>query len=73
MARARSAAADLASADSDFAEIIEWYESQLEQAFPPAGLLWEPVKIGPTWQYDDGWSLPERTLGGVFLLGAECG
>lgn len=71
MARARSAAADLASADSDFAEIIEWYESQLEQAFPPAGLLWEPVKIGPTWQYDDGWSLPERTLGWRVL--AWCG
>jgi len=71
VARARSAAADLASADSDFAEIIEWYESQLEQAFPPAGLLWEPVKIGPTWQYDDGWSLPERTLGWRVL--AWCG
>ncbi len=71
MARARNSAALITSAESDFAEIIRWYEDQLEAAFPPAGLLWEPVKIGPTWQYDNGWSLPRFTLGWRIL--AWCG
>jgi hypothetical protein len=32
---------------------------------PPSDLAWEPVRIGPTWQYDDvsGWLLPEASLG----------
>jgi hypothetical protein len=34
---------------------------------PPEDLEWEPVKIGPTWQWDDGWVLPEATLGWGFL------
>lgn len=32
--------------------------------FPWAGLQWEPVRIGPTWQTHRGkWRLPELTLG----------
>ena len=57
------AASQVRTADSDYAEIIGWYEDQLERATPPVGLAWEPVKIGPTWQYDNGWVLPAVTLG----------
>jgi hypothetical protein len=71
VARARNAVSLITSAESDFAEIIRWYEDQLESAFPPEGLLWEPVKIGPTWQYDDGWKLPKFSLGWRVL--AWCG
>ncbi len=63
MARSRAATL-IKSADSEFAEIIAWYEEQLDDATPPTGLLWEPVKIGPTWQWDEnGWVLPEASLG----------
>lgn len=68
---ARSLAVRLTSADAEFAEIIAWYEEQLEQAYPPTDLEWEPVKVGPTWQYDNGWVLPEFTLGWRVL--AWCG
>ena len=57
------AASQTRTADSDYREIIGWYEDQLERATPPVGLAWEPVKVGPTWQYDNGWVLPAVTLG----------
>lgn len=62
MARSR-AASQVRRNDSDYAEIIGWYEDQLERAAPPTDLAWEPVKVGPVWQYDNGWKLPEITLG----------
>ena len=63
MARSRTAAQSSA-VDADHAEIVEWYENLLDRSLPPQGLVWEPVKIGPTWQWtDEGWSLPELTLG----------
>ncbi|MGW4325441.1 hypothetical protein ACWEKR_06070 [Nocardia sp. NPDC004573] len=72
MARARSAGPALISTpESEFAEIIRWYEEQLEDAVPPVDLEYEPVKIGPVWQWDNGWVLPERTLGWRVL--AWCG
>lgn len=72
MARARSAGpALLVSREAEKQEIVTWYEGLLAAAVPPAGLRWEPVRLGPTWQYDDGWLLPERTLGWDFL--AWCG
>lgn len=63
MARARSSAALITSAESDFAEIVRWYEALLDNTYPPVDLQWEPVKIGPTWQWDNGWKLPEHSLG----------
>lgn len=69
MARSRSAA--VSTADSDFAEIIAWYEDLLDRTTPPTELQWEPVKIGPTWQWDNGWLLPDLTLGWRVL--AWCG
>lgn len=69
MARSRAAAS---AATSDDRAIIEWYEDLLARSTPPAGLAWEPVKIGPTWQWDEtGWLLPEATLGWEML--AWCG
>jgi|LULL01.1.fsa_nt_gb hypothetical protein len=69
VARSRSAA--VATADSEFAEIIAWYEDLLERTVPPTDLAWEPVKIGPTWQWDSGWVLPRHSLGWRVL--AWCG
>lgn len=68
---ARSLAA-VAPVDSEQREIIGWYEDLLESTAPPTGLAWEPVKIGPTWQYTEtGWLLPAATLGWGVL--AWCG
>jgi hypothetical protein len=69
VARSRSAA--VATAEAEFAEIVAWYEDLLERTYPPTDLVWEPVKIGPTWAYDAGWSLPALTLGWRVL--AWCG
>lgn len=72
MARPRSGPALITSAEADFAEIIRWYEDFLSRTRPVEGLEWEPVKIGHTWQYtDDGWALPEYSLGWRVL--AWCG
>lgn len=71
MARPRNSPALITSAEADFAEIIRWYEDKLSSTLPPSGLEWEPVKIGPTWQYENGWKLPRYTLGWRVL--AWCG
>lgn len=72
MAVARSAGPALISTpESEFAEIIAWYEDQLATTVPPVDLEYEPVKIGPVWQWDNGWLLPELTLGWRVL--AWCG
>jgi hypothetical protein len=62
VARSR-AASQVSDRDTDYARVVGWYEAELERAAPPTDLAWEPVKIGPTWQYDNGWVLPARTLG----------
>lgn len=52
------------SREADYAEIANWYRQLLADTPPPVDLEWEPVRIGPTWQWDDdGWLLPEATLG----------
>jgi hypothetical protein len=63
VARRLGAASQVRPKDAEYREIIAWYEDQLEHAAPPTDLAWEPVKIGPTWQYDNGWVLPAATLG----------
>lgn len=64
---------------ADYREVADWYRDKLARTAPPAGLRWDPVKIGPTWQWDEktGWLLPERSIGwdvlawtGVWLNGA---
>lgn len=65
MARLLSAAPAFIKNRSDEAdEIKRWYREQLRDTLPPIGLMWEPVRIGPTWQHDgQGWVLPERSMG----------
>lgn len=72
MARRRSASL-ITSPEASYNRIIAWYRDELANTFPPTDLVWEPVRIGPTWQWDPatGWLLPERTLGWRVL--AWCG
>ena len=70
MARSRGATL-IRTADDEFAEIIRWYENQVANTPPPTDLAWDPVKVGPTWQWENGWVLPEHTLGWRVL--AWCG
>lgn len=69
MARARDTGPALhVSRDAEYAEIEQWYRDLLERTTPPEDLAWEPVKVGPTWQYVDGaWLLPDASLGWGFL------
>lgn len=68
---ALSLAVKLDTAEAEAAEIIAWYTDLLEHSSPRTGLVWEPIAIGPTWQYDNGWVLPTFTLGWRIL--AWCG
>lgn len=43
----------------------------LDRTPPPVDLEWDPIRVGPTWQWDNGWVLPEATLGWDML--AWCG
>lgn len=70
MARSRAATL-ITTPEAEYGEIIAWYEHQLETTVPPVDLEWEPIRIGPTWQWDNGWVLPESTLGWNVL--AWCG
>jgi hypothetical protein len=63
MARSLSAASQTRTNEPKYREIITWYEYQLEHSAPPTDLEWEPVTIGPTWKYENGWVLPAVTLG----------
>ena len=70
MARAANTGPALhVSREAEYAEIERWYRAELARTTPPEGLRWEPIKIGPTWQYDEdeGWLLPEASLGWGFL------
>lgn len=62
MARSR-AAAQVRPRDAEYREVIAWYERELEAAAPPTDLVWQPVTVGPTWAYDNGWVLPQASLG----------
>lgn len=68
---ARSLAVPVSTAESEFTEIIGWYQDLLERSSPPIDLAWQPICIGPTWQYENGWVLPTFTLGWRVL--AWCG
>lgn len=70
MARARNAGPALIhDRSADYREIETYYRDLLERSFPPTDLVWEPVKIGPTWDWDGerGWLLPGASLGWGFL------
>lgn len=67
MARAANAGAPAlhVSREHEYAEIEQHYRDLLERTTPPTDLVWDPVRIGPTWDWspDRGWLLPEATLG----------
>lgn len=66
MARAHSAGPALhVSREADYRDIERFYRERLEEALPPADLTYEPVKIGPVWDWspERGWLLPEASLG----------
>lgn len=60
---ALTAASQVRDADREYREVIAWYEYQLAHSAPPVGLAWEPVAVGPTWRYENGWVLPQASLG----------
>ena len=57
------------SREADYRDIERHYRELLQQSTPPEDLEWEPVRIGPTWQWspESGWLLPAATLGWGFL------
>lgn len=70
MARALNSGPALhVSRDAEYAEIEAFYRGLLDRTLPPDDLEWEPIRLGPTWQWepDTGWLLPEATLGWGFL------
>lgn len=71
MARSRATAGS--NADSELlADIEAWYRERLTAPAIMPATEWQPVRIGPTWQTDDGhWLLPDRTIGWAVL--AWCG
>src|SRR5690625_1497905 len=69
VARNTTGPALIVSREAEKQEIVTWYQDLLDRTTPPRDLRWEPIKIGPTWQWSEqgGWLLPERTLGWEFL------
>lgn len=66
MARAHSAGPALhLSREAEYRQIEGFYRERLEQAAPPTDLAYEPVRLGPVWDWtpERGWLLPEATLG----------
>lgn len=49
----------------DYSHIIDWYRETLPKVPPPPEARWEPIRIGPTWDWDAkrGWLLPEHSMG----------
>lgn len=69
---ARSQAASLVVGcphEADYPAIEKHYRDLLDSTTPPEDLTWEPVKIGPSWQWSPevGWLLPALSLGWGFL------
>jgi hypothetical protein len=66
-----AAPALVTSRTAELNAIVAWYREFIDSTLPPEDLEWQPVRIGPTWQYDGGWLLPEASLGWDFM--AWCG
>lgn len=54
---------------NDYSHIIAWYRETLPKVPPPKPARWEPVRIGPTWDWNPerGWLLPEHSMGWEML------
>lgn len=49
----------------DYSHIIEWYRHQIPRTPPPTYGRYEPIRIGPAWDWNEqrGWNLPEHSIG----------
>lgn len=67
MARARGAPALIKQ--HDYSHIIAWYRETLPKVAPPPEAAWEPIRIGPTWDWSAkrGWLFPEQSMGWELL------
>jgi len=66
MARAHNSGPALhLSREADYRAIEKFYRDRLEVTVPPSDLVYEPVRLGPVWDWnaERGWLLPEVTLG----------
>jgi hypothetical protein len=66
---ARVAASPAFIRQHDYTHIIDWYRETLPTVPPPRQFQWEPIRIGPTWDWDikRGWLLPEHSMGWELL------
>lgn len=53
----------------DYSHIINWYRETLPKVPPPPEARWEPIRIGPTWDWSAkrGWLFPEQSMGWELL------
>jgi hypothetical protein len=66
MARALDAGPALhISREADYRDIERFYRERLDETLPPTDLAYEPVRIGPIWDWtpERGWLLPDASLG----------
>lgn len=66
---ARAATSTAFVKQHDYSHIINWYRDTLPKIAPPKPARWEPVRIGPTWDWNPqrGWLLPEHSMGWELL------
>lgn len=69
MARRAGSSGPALLKDHDYSHITRWYRETLPKVAPPPPARWEPVKIGPTWDWEPGrgWLFPERSMGWELL------
>lgn len=66
MARAHNSGPALhVSREAEYRQIEQFYRDRLDDARPPRDLVYEPVKVGPIWDWspERGWLLPDASLG----------
>lgn len=53
----------------DYSDVVAWYRHHVPRAAPPKWGRYEPIRIGPSWDWNEqrGWNLPEHTLGWEML------
>ncbi|MGW4097123.1 hypothetical protein [Mycobacterium sp. NPDC004974] len=66
---ARAATSTAFVKQHDYSHIIDWYRETLPKVPPPKKMQWEPVRIGPTWDWNPerGWNIPELSMGWELL------
>lgn len=69
MARRASSSGPALVKDHDYSHIVRWYRETLPNVAPPPATRWEPIRIGPTWDWsrERGWNLPAHSMGWELL------